>query len=429
LALAGLLALAKLLAGGAIGNASIAITNPTPVGHVQWQVASTLPLVQRMASMRLTRIDRYLAGQFSRAFLIFLVSFTGLYVVIDAFGNLDEFVTYGERLGGLAGVLAEYYGYRSLTFFNLMSNVVALIAAMFTVTGFQRHHEMTALLAAGISKRRIVTPILLAGGAVSLLAVLNRELILPAVRHKLDRNAQDWLGETARPLRPRYDYRTNVYLAGQSTVARDRRIEKPGFRLPPTLDDYGDRVTADRAYYRPATGDRRGGYLFVGVKQPPDLAHKPSLAVGGETVLFTPRDAPWLAPDECFVASDVTFEQLEGGRAWRQLASTRELIAGIQNDGLEFGADVRVAVHARFVQPLLDLTLLFLGLPLVLTRESRNPFAAIGLCALVVAGFLLVVVGCHYLGTTYWLDPAQAAWLPAMVFVPLAAALSAPLRE
>lgn len=379
--------------------------------------------------MRWTLIDRYLTRQFCRAFGIFLISFTGLFIVIDAFSNLDEFITYGERLGNMAGVLAEYYGYRALTFFNLTSGVVALIACMFTVTGFQRTNEMTALLAAGVAKRRIVAPLLLVGALVSLVAVANRELVVPRVRHKLDRNAQDWLGEAPVPLRPRYDYKTNVYLAGRHTLAKDQRIENPNFRLPPSLEDYGNLVVADAAFYRAPSGDRPGGYLFHGVKQPRELALKSSLALGGEPVLITPRDAPWLAPDQCFVTSDVTFEQLAGSRAWRQLASTRELIAGIHNESLEFGADLRVLVHARIVQPILDVALLFLGLPLVLTRENRNPFLAIALCGLLVVGFLGVVMGCHYLGTAYWIAPAQAAWLPVVIFVPLAAALSDPFRE
>ena len=52
-----------------------------------------------------------------------------------------------------------------------------------------------------------------------------------------------------------------------------------------------------------------------------------------------------------------------------------------------------MAIHARIVQPLLDMTLLFLGLPLVVTRESRNVFVAMGICMVVTTAFTLVVVG------------------------------------
>ena len=48
---------------------------------------------------------------------------------------------------------------------------------------------------------------------------------------------------------------------------------------------------------------------------------------------------------------------------------------------------------ARIVRPLLDITLLFLGLPLVVTRESRNVFLAIGMCIALSTAFMLVVDG------------------------------------
>ena len=123
-------------------------------------------------------------------------------------------------------------------------------------------------------------------------------------------------------------------------------------------------------------------------------------------MLITPHDARWLKPDECFVVSNVSFEHLEGGNSWRQFSSTGELIRGLRNRSLDFGADERLAIHSRLVQVPLDLTLLFLGLPLVLSRSSRNVFFAIGLCLALVMAFMMVVMGCKYLGSSYWLEPA-----------------------
>ena len=52
----------------------------------------------------------------------------------------------------------------------------------------------------------------------------------------------------------------------------------------------------------------------------------------------------------------------------------------MRNPSLNFQSDVRVEIHARLVRPLLDMTLLFLGLPLIVARESRNVFIAMGIC-------------------------------------------------
>jgi lipopolysaccharide export system permease protein len=103
------------------------------------------------------------------------------------------------------------------------------------------------------------------------------------------------------------------------------------------------------------------------------------------------------------------------------------LIRGLRNRSLDFGADVRVTIHSRLVKPLLDVTLLFLGLPLLLARGNRNIFVSIGLCVLVTSGFMLIVFGTQHLGSAYLISPALAAWLPLMVFMPLAVVLSEPL--
>jgi len=372
----------------------------------------------------MTIIDRYLLRQFVQTFLICFLSLAGLYIVIDAFTNLDEFLRYAERGGELLALLAEFYSYRSIFFFDRTSGVLALVAAMFTITWFQQHHEMTALLAAGVPPRRVVVPIFLAAAVVSLVAAADRELIIPGIREQLSRNPKDLAGEIAQEMKPRYDHETDVLFRGHHTLAKNKEIGEPNFLLPPELDRIGRQLVADKAIFQEATEDRPAGYLLVGVTSPLGLEHQPSVMLGERPVILTPADYPWLEDDQCFLASNVTFEQLANGSQMQQLSSTAELVRGLRNPSLDFGADVRVAIHARIVQPLLDITLLFLGIPLVLDREHRNIFLAIGACVVVVGIFMLVVLASQYLGAIYLLPPAFAAWLPLIVFVPVAAWLS-----
>jgi lipopolysaccharide export system permease protein len=375
-------------------------------------------------------IDRYLVRQFVWSLAVCFCSLLGLFIVIQTFSNLDEFVSQGSKEGGLLGVLFDYYAYQSLAFFDSVSGILTLIAAMFTMAGFQRHNELTALMAAGIPKWRIVQPVIIAVAVVSCMAAVNRELVIPMFREKLSRTTKDFQGDTAKRLEPRRDHRRQVFLNGQETVAKTRQIRQPTFQLLPVeLTAYGTQLIADDAFYQDADGERPGGYLLRGMQHPNDLDQKPSLSLNGEAVIITPRDAPWLQPNECFVVSDVTFEQLAGGVAWRQYSSTMEMIAGLHNSSLDFGADVRVAIHSRLVQPLLDMTLLFLGLPLILSRQTRNMFLAIGLAVGVVIAFMLVVMGFQYLGSQYLISPALAAWCPLLFFVPTAVGMSDPLRQ
>jgi lipopolysaccharide export system permease protein len=375
-------------------------------------------------------IDRYLLGQFFRTFLIFFLSLTGLVIIFDLFANLDEYLRCGKKTGGVLTLLAQYYGVHIFGLFDRINALLTLISVMFTVTWIQRHNEMTALMSAGISRLRIVKPLIIAAVGVSLLAAANRELVIPRYREELTRRPQDLLGDKGQSLSPQIDNETDVLIRGKNTYGDLRRIEKPEFQLPLALTEEVKEIRADNAYFLPAEGDRPNGYLVEGVQEPKDISTRPSLASQDRRVVITPRDAPqWLKPDQCFIVSNLDFDQLTGGRAFKQYSSIRQLVAGLNNPSVDFGADVRVAVHARFVQPLLDITLLFLGLPLVLRRESRNVFLTIGICIAVTTGFLLTVMGLQYLGTIYYIQPALAAWAPLMLFVPLAVVMAQPMWE
>jgi lipopolysaccharide export system permease protein len=373
-------------------------------------------------------IDRYLLRQFMQTFVICFLSLTGLYIVLDLFTNMDQFVRCGHKTGGILTFIAQYYGYHTILFFNRTSGVLTLVSAMFTVAWIQRHNEMTALMAAGVSRVRVLVPVIIAVAAVSLFSAANRELVIPRYRNEMSRRPQDPLGDMPQGLSSRYDYQTDIVLRGKSTFADRMRIEEPNFLLPAALADNGKQVIADNAYYVPPRGERPGGYRFEGVREPKNLDTRPSLTLHGKPVLITPRDAPqWLKPGQCFVCSDVDFEQLngdEGAQTFKELSSTSRLIASLRNPSLGYGADVRVAIHLRIVQPLLDMTLLFLGLPLVVTRESRNVFLAMGMSMAVTVAFTLTAMGLQKLGEIELLDPALAAWAPLMIFVPLAVTLA-----
>jgi len=374
-------------------------------------------------------LDRYLLRQFAWVFVICFCSLAGLYIVADALGHLEEFVSQTEEGSSMAVTMAEYYGYRTIAFFDRTSGILALISVMFTLSWFQRHNEMTAAGAAGISKRRLVRPLVIAVSAISIVAAVGREALIPRFRDKFSRTAQDLAADATKKLVPRFDNLTGVFISGRQLLTNQQTIEAPNFRLPPELGHYDKRLVAKSALWLPADQGRPAGFLLREVSQPRDLRDKPSLRLAdGEMVLFTPHDNDWLEPNECFVMSGVEFDQLVDAASWRQYSSTWDLVAGLYNRSLDFGADVRVIIHSRLVQPILDVTLLFLGMPLLL-RGNRNAFVAIGLCLLVVVGFLAVVTGCQYLGTSFLLSPVLAVWAPLFLFVPLAAWISEPVWE
>ena len=374
-------------------------------------------------------IDRYIARAQLQAFLIVFVSLAGLTFVVDAFTNIEEFIAHAPEAGGLARVLGAYYGYRLISFFDATSPVISLASAMFALSWLERHNELTALLAAGVTRWRIARPTLVFAAVVSLLALANRELVLPRIRHEFARNAQDLRGDVSHAFEARYDHDTEILFRGRTAQQGTCRIEAPSLLMPPTLSDYGPQIDAAEAFWRPADANHPAGYLLVGVREPADVDALEPLAHHGRPIVLTRAAAPWLEPRQCFVASAVTFEQLIGNGNWSQYSSTPELMRAITNPSLGVGADVPLRIHARLVSPFLDMALALLGVPLVVGPSRRGIFVAVGLCVLSAVAFFLVIFGWHALATAYVVSPSVGAWAPLLILAPLASWTAQPMWE
>src|SRR5262245_62168566 len=101
-------------------------------------------------------LDRLLIRAYFKAYAVCLVSLLGLYIVIDLFTNLDDFTERSHGLGPILRHIGSYYGYRSAKIYDLLCEVIGLLAAMFTVAWMQRNNELVPLLSAGVSTRRVV---------------------------------------------------------------------------------------------------------------------------------------------------------------------------------------------------------------------------------------------------------------------------------
>src|SRR2546423_7954447 len=199
-----------------------------------------------------TIIDRYMLRQFVQVLIICLMSLIGLYIVIDAFSHLDHFIDYAGKHGSLIKIMGEYYAYRAIAFFDRTSGVLTLIAVMFTVSWIKRHHEMTALLAAGISRTRVLRPVLMAAICVSLAAAANRELVMPNIRKHLAVDSKNIGGDEASIMQSRFDSETDILIGGEKIIPALNKILGPAFVLPRQFNQFGKQLTAREAVYMPA---------------------------------------------------------------------------------------------------------------------------------------------------------------------------------
>jgi lipopolysaccharide export system permease protein len=355
-------------------------------------------------------IDRLLVRGYFKAYLVCLVSLLGLYIVIDLFTNLDEFAAKQPGLLPVLERIASYYAYRSAKIFDQLCEPIVLLAAMFTVAWMQRNNELLPLLSAGVSTRRVVLPVLLSAWVMLTLAVVNGETVIPRIARKLMLDKSD--PEAEKEITVRAAHEPNGIEIDGGVASRKGLVVHPfNCTIPTGIGRNLVHVAAAEAHYLPpgSAGGRGGGWLLTGAL-PARLENWDNKAV------LEPID-----PGKYFLTTtEVDFEALTRDPKWFQLASTARLYEELEKPDTTRVASLAVLFHMRLTRPILGMILVFMGLSVILTDQNRNVFISAGLCLVLCAVFFAGIFAAKQLGEADVLSPAMAAWLPVLIFGPLA---------
>ncbi len=355
-------------------------------------------------------LDRYLLRHFLASYLVCLVSFLALYIVIDLFTKLDEFA---EGEGSLAGKLQNvviYYAYRLPWFFQRLSAVLSLVAGMFTLAWLERQNELLPILAAGIPVRRLLLPILLAVVGLIGVALANQELLVPRCSAVLVRSAEDPRGKGGVCPVGCYDDRL-IHFEGRFAFPERRMIQYGRVTVPASVAGRMIHLSCKEMFYRPANGRDLGGWYLTGAT-PAQLDCSPPL-------YQWPR-----RPGVYFIETELSYERLTRNPAWFHYESTLALCDLLETeDQLPRRAEVLALLHRRLTAPLLELILVLLGIPFVLGRGGGGLYFKLGVSLTLYGVFQGFQYVCGNLAQKEFLDPMLGAWLPVLVFGPLAIAL------
>jgi lipopolysaccharide export system permease protein len=207
-------------------------------------------------------LDRQRYWSFLKANVICYASLVGLYIVIDAFSNLDEFSKRAEGLVETFQVMGRFYLIRQSLMFDQLSGVIGMMAAIFTVTWMQRNNEQLAILAAGVSTHRAIRPVLVASVFVIGICVANQELVMPRFAEDLAKSHDDD-GNTAVHVTGRYDGR-NVYIHGVDADRASKTLFPFWVTIPKDIFGSIRDIKGQQATYIPPdhpTAPLKGGWL------------------------------------------------------------------------------------------------------------------------------------------------------------------------
>ena len=330
--------------------------------------------------------------------------------------------------------MGRYYLIKMSLIYDQISGVITMMAAIFTVTWMQKNNELLAMLAAGISTRRVIRPVLISAIGISSLAVINQELIMPRLAEQLQKPPDDD-GIQMVTVHQRQDAHDVIIGAEKADRVR-KSVSKFSATIPVRVAGELIQISGREAqYFAPEEKGHPlvGGWLIWGAKflTIPSTEHLDVLTKGilseVADVSSYPKAVDKLAGKPgmkvYFLKTDLTFTASTRKQDWFHYAPTLELVQAIADpSNLGDRAEMEIFLHSRLIRPLLSFTLMLLSLPLVLGGAGRNMFVNLGMSLGTSGLFYAANFMSQYLGSHEVYSPEMAAWAPLIVFGSIAVA-------
>ena len=347
----------------------------------------------------MTLLNRYILKNFVRILVLSLAAFVGIYLLIDFFEHVNDFINYKAPFS----LYLLYFLNKTPLVVSQVIPIAVLMATFLTLGGLSRTNELTAMRSCGISVWRVALPLLGAALLISLGVLAMNEYIVPLnarqVNHILDNQLRG--RPTVALKRDKIWFREgnsiiNIRLAyPEKGVLHDISIYTlgPQFHLL-TRTDARQAVFSGkgwlfkgitRRFFDPATGELTKVEHLRQARLP---LHK------------TPRD---------FQATEQKNDELN-------YVQLHDLARQLRAEGYT-ATRYRVDMQSRLAAPFVCLIMAFLGIPFAL-QKGRGASLTVGIAISVAIGVSFYILRAMLLAFGYSavIPPVVAAWSASLLF-------------
>jgi len=354
-------------------------------------------------------LDKYVAKNFLVGYAIAFFVLIGLRIIIDLFVNLDEFTEHAD-LGIFAVTknILVFYGLNATLYFRDFAGMITVVAAAFSLGKMVRLNELVAIMASGVSLKRVIGPIVLIALLLTGLLVIDQEFIIPSLSDKLARDHDNIPGQE----------RYGVWFVpdGEGSLICSQKFDVETSTLhQPTI------IIRRKS--------RSGIWEVIG-------------QISAEKAVDIHKNGQWILTNGRFIAkdstkgpqprsvynSDITARDIPVRRksehktllSWRQLAD----LASQAQYGAKI-TDLRQLYsqkHFRITEPIINLVMLMVCLPILVCRDPKSMKSAVMTSFFMVGACFITTFMCKMFAPEadsfyqigFW------AWLPVFIFLPTA---------
>jgi len=355
-------------------------------------------------------LDKYVAKNFLTGYLISFLVLMGLRIMIDLFVNIDEFTENAQLTTfQMLSNITVYYSRFSFLYFRDFAGMITVVAAVFSLGKMTKHNELTAIMASGVSLKRVIAPILFLSLAFTGLHVIDEEFCIPAMADKLVRS-HDAVDETlSYDMWFISDSQGNLFCSPQFKVKEaviiDPTIITRTKKDDSLLWDVTGIIKAESAHYDYDTKSwilKNGTFLTISRQ----LADKPYKPVTSCISDLTPRDIP------------VRRQSMH-----MDLLSSYDLMRLAKQNPKDL-ARLYAQKNFRLTDPIINFIMLMISLPLLVCRDPKSlksaVFISFTLTSLCYVLTFLSKIFASEITIAGKVHPEIWAWLPILIFVPIA---------
>jgi len=354
-------------------------------------------------------LDRYVAKNFLTGYVIAFCILIGLRIIIDLFVNLDEFTEHSD-MGSLAVIknIVIFYSLNITLYFRGFSGMIIVVAAAFSLGKMTRQNELVAIMASGVSLKRVIAPIVVLSIMFTGLLVIDQEFLIPPLSPKPVRSQDDI------PWQESYgvwfiDDDKGSLICSRTFDVKTSTLYNPTILLRRKTDMLGIMEVTGRIDAKKAVYDNKTGKWVL------------------DHGLFFAKDSERGAESIDCYSSDIMPKDIpvRSKSEHKDLLSLRQLsvLAG-QGTKIKDLAQLYSQKHFRITEPVINLIMLMISLPILVCRDPKSmksavmaSFTLVGLCF--ITNFV-----CKMLATEQVVFdrviPEFWAWLPIFIFLPLA---------
>lgn len=347
----------------------------------------------------MTIINRYLLTTFIRITLLALGVFAGIYLLVDFFEKVDDFLEHKAPIS----LYLYFFSSKLPLIISQVLPLTILMGVFMTLGGFSKSNELTAMRAGGISLFNLITPLIVAATLIAGLHFTLNEYIVPTGI----RNAEYILHTAVKGKTATLTKRDNLWFRDKNALYHINLVlPKSGnmngvsvYQLNSALQlqqrieaekvmFIGDLWIAQRAKIRHF--DLDSGQLISEVSE----QHYPL------ELEKTPED----------------FGAVSGANDELNFNQLRVLSRKMQLEGLD-ATRYRVDMYARLAAPFACLIMAFVAIPFAL-QKSRNINLSLGISISVLIGVAFYIIQSTLMAFGYsgLLPPFVAAWSANIIF-------------